>query len=75
MFSAFDCTCIWWRRKEDPWNPIIAGAMTGAVLAGRGGPGAMAKNAVFGGLFLAVIEGVGIVFHRMMSQEYRPAQK
>lgn len=75
LFSAFDCACFWWRRKEDAYNPIMAGALTGAVLAGRGGPGAMIRNGIFGGIFLAVIEGVGIVFNRMMSMEYKPPQQ
>lgn len=72
VFSSFDCTCYWWRQKEDPWNPIMAGAMTGAVLAGRGGPMAMARSGLFGGIFLALIEGANIMFGRMASHEYRP---
>lgn len=75
LFSAFDCACFWWRRQEDAYNPIMAGALTGAVLAGRGGPAAMVRNGIFGGIFLAVIEGVGIMFNRMMAHEYRPPQQ
>ncbi len=36
MYSTFDCTLIAIRDKEDPWNSIGSGAMTGAVLAARG---------------------------------------
>ncbi len=36
MFSVFDCTFAAVRRKEDPWNAIMAGAATGGALAARG---------------------------------------
>lgn len=36
LFSCFDCTFAAVRRKEDPWNAIMAGAATGGVLAARG---------------------------------------
>ena len=36
MYSAFDCVLIAVRDKEDPWNSIGSGALTGAVLAARG---------------------------------------
>lgn len=36
-FSAIDCGMVYSRGKEDPWNSIISGAATGAVLAARGG--------------------------------------
>ena len=29
LFSTFDCTLVALRRKEDPWNSIAAGALTG----------------------------------------------
>lgn len=51
--------------QEDPWNSIISGAMTGGILAGRAGPKAMASAAVVGGVLLALIEGMGIMFTRM----------
>jgi hypothetical protein len=35
--SAFDCTLVAIRRKEDPWNPIMSGALTGGVLQLRWG--------------------------------------
>ena len=37
MFSTFDCALIAVRGKEDPWNSIGSGAITGAILAARGG--------------------------------------
>jgi import inner membrane translocase subunit TIM17 len=35
MFSSFDCAVKGWRQKEDAWNAIISGFMTGGSLALR----------------------------------------
>jgi import inner membrane translocase subunit TIM17 len=35
MFSTYDCTVKGIRQKEDAWNAIIAGFMTGGSLAIR----------------------------------------
>eukprot|EP00124_Ichthyophonus_hoferi_P001077 Ihof_evm17s49 gene=Ihof_evmTU17s49 len=35
MFSVFDCVLVAIRQKEDPWNAIWSGALTGGVLAAR----------------------------------------
>ena len=35
MFSTFDCAVKGWRQKEDAWNAIISGFMTGGCLALR----------------------------------------
>jgi hypothetical protein len=35
MFSTYDCTIKSWRQKEDAWNAILAGFMTGGSLAAR----------------------------------------
>jgi len=53
--------------QEDPWNSIVSGAATGGVLAARAGPRAMASAAVVGGVLLALIEGMGIMFTKMMA--------
>ena len=60
LFSCFDCSLVAMRKKEDPWNSIIAGAATGGVLAARAGPRAAGKNALIGGVLLALIEGLSI---------------
>ena len=73
MFSGFDCLMIHWRQREDAWNSITAGAATGAVLAARGGPGAMTRSALVGGILLAMIEGMGIALNRLFAEEFRPA--
>ena len=36
LYSTFDCVLIGIRKKEDPWNSIGSGAITGGVLAARG---------------------------------------
>lgn len=68
LFACCDCSLTAIRQKEDPWNSIMSGAATGGVLAARAGPRAMASAAVVGGVLLALIEGMGILFGRMMAQ-------
>lgn len=57
MFSSMDCLLISYRQKDDPFNAIMAGAITGGVLAIRGGTSVAFKQAVAGGFILALIEG------------------
>lgn len=73
LFSAFDCTMVYARQKEDPWNSIIAGAATGGFLQMRQGLGASARSAAFGGILLALIEGAGILLNKVMSAPPNPA--
>ncbi|XP_044464683.1 mitochondrial import inner membrane translocase subunit TIM17-2-like [Mangifera indica] len=67
LFSTFDCTMVYVRQKEDPWNPIIAGTATGGLLSTRQGLGAASKSAIFGGVLLALIEGAGIMLNKVLS--------
>ncbi|KAK7245462.1 hypothetical protein RIF29_40308 [Crotalaria pallida] len=69
LFSAFDCSMVYARQKEDPWNSIIAGAATGGFLSMRQGLGASARSAAFGGVLLALIEGAGIMLNKLMSAQ------
>jgi mitochondrial import inner membrane translocase subunit TIM17 len=62
IFACCDCSLTAIRQKEDPWNSIVSGAATGGVLAARAGPRAMASAAVVGGVLLALIEGMGIMY-------------
>jgi mitochondrial import inner membrane translocase subunit TIM17 len=62
LFACCDCTLTSIRQKEDPWNSIMSGAATGGVLAARAGPQAMASAAIVGGVLLALIEGMGIMY-------------
>jgi len=74
-FSSFDCALIALRQKEDPWNSIWSGALTGGMLAARGGPAAALRSAVVGGILLALIEGMGIALNRLFAEEYRPESR
>jgi len=65
LFSTFDCALVGIRGKEDPWNSIASGAITGGVLAARGGANAALRSAAVGGVLLALIEGMGIWITRM----------
>ena len=67
LFACCDCSLTALRQKEDPWNSIVSGAATGGVLAARAGPRAMASAALVGGVLLALIEGMGIMFSRMVA--------
>ena len=66
LFSCFDCSFTYLRKKEDPWNAIISGAATGGLLAARAGPKVAAKNAAFGGIILAAIEGLNVMVSRVL---------
>ncbi|KAI3781768.1 hypothetical protein L2E82_11792 [Cichorium intybus] len=69
LFSTFDCTMVYVRQKEDPWNSIISGAATGGFLQMRQGLGPATRSAVFGGVLLAMIEGAGIVLGKFLSDQ------
>jgi import inner membrane translocase subunit TIM17 len=74
MFSTFDCALIQIRKKEDPWNAIMSGALTGGFLSARGGTSMVLRSAAIGGIFLALIEGAGLLLSRAFAEQYRIAQ-
>lgn len=67
LFACCDCTLTAIRQKEDPWNSIISGAATGGILAARAGPRVAGQSAFVGGVLLALIEGMGIMFTKITS--------
>lgn len=73
LFAVFDCSLAYSRGVEDPWNAIAAGGLTGATLAARAGPKAMARNGVVGMVLIAIIEGVGIAFSKFIMQRQMEA--
>ncbi|KAJ4957680.1 hypothetical protein NE237_024791 [Protea cynaroides] len=77
LFSTFDCTMVYVRQKEDPWNSIISGAATGGFLQMRQGLGAASRSALFGGVLLALIEGAGIMLNKVLSnpQNFPPMEE
>ncbi len=66
LFSVFDCSIAAVRRTEDAWNAIIAGGVTGGVLAARAGPRAIVRNAIGGAVILALIEGAMVLVTKSM---------
>ncbi|KIM83225.1 hypothetical protein PILCRDRAFT_819462 [Piloderma croceum F 1598] len=72
MFSTFDCAVKGWRQKEDAWNAIISGFMTGGALAARSGPKSALGSAIACGILLGVFEGVGVLLSRVFSEGPRP---
>lgn len=70
LFSAIECTLIRYRSKEDPWNSILSGALTGGVLAARTGIPSMIGSATVGGVFLALVEGFGIMATRLHADSF-----
>lgn len=67
-FSSFDCLMIWYRQKDDPWNAIVSGFLTGGILAVRGGANLAFKNALIGGVILGLIEGISIIMQSVMTR-------
>ncbi|KAL3498523.1 hypothetical protein ACH5RR_041255 [Cinchona calisaya] len=74
LFSTFDCTMVYLRQKEDPWNSIIAGAATGGILQMRQGFASASRSAMFGGVLLALIEGSAIMLNKFMNAQESMAQ-
>ncbi|XP_059638217.1 mitochondrial import inner membrane translocase subunit TIM17-2-like [Cornus florida] len=69
LFSTFDCTMVYIRQKEDPWNSIISGAATGGFLQMRQGFRVASRSAAFGGVLLALIEGAGIMINKFVAAQ------
>jgi hypothetical protein len=59
MFSTFDCAVKGFRQKEDAWNAIISGFMTGGCLAAR-------SESLF---FLHVVSCRGGLFPKSMGSQ------
>lgn len=72
LFSTFDCSMVYLRQKEDPWNSIAAGAATGGFLQLRAGARSAARSAIFGGVLLGLIEGAGIMLNRTLASLQQP---
>jgi len=73
-FSCFDCSLQYLRHKDDHWNAISSGFLTGGVLAARGGWKSAGRNALFGGVLLAIIEGCIALVMRSSSATPREQQ-
>ncbi|KAK1579622.1 mitochondrial import inner membrane translocase subunit TIM17 [Colletotrichum navitas] len=64
LLGLYTCAISGIRRKEDPWNSIAAGLLTGGSLALRNGYKAARNNAIGCALLMSVFEGVGIALQR-----------
>lgn len=72
VFSSMDCLLIYYRQKDDPWNAVVAGFITGGVLAIRGGLNVAFKNAMMGGVILMLIEGLSTIITSIsMRKQYQ----
>jgi len=71
LFSTFDCAIKGWRQKEDAWNAISSGFLTGGCLALRSGPKAALGSAIMCGILLGCFEGVGVVLQRVFAEGNR----
>ncbi|RDL30405.1 Mitochondrial import inner membrane translocase subunit tim-17 [Venustampulla echinocandica] len=62
LFRVWDSSIKGIRQKEDPWNAIRAGFMTGGSPAIRGGFKSASNSTIRSAMLRAVIEGVSIGF-------------
>ncbi|KQK15340.1 hypothetical protein BRADI_1g22025v3 [Brachypodium distachyon] len=69
LYSAMDCTMVFVRRKEDPWNSIIAGAATGGILSLREGLRAAGRSALFVGALCAFMDGASLMHSRVVAEQ------
>lgn len=72
LFSFYDCGIKAIRKREDAWNAVIAGFCVGGSLAVRGGRRQMLNSAITCGIFLGILEGVGMMFQRYMAWSNKP---
>jgi import inner membrane translocase subunit TIM17 len=70
-----DCAIVGIRQEEGAVNQVVAGAVTGGLLAFRSGARVAAKNAVFGGLILGAMVVVERVMMKYNSIRARESQK
>jgi hypothetical protein len=74
VFSSFDCSLAYARGRDDPWNAIGSGFLTGGVLAARAGLRASLQSAMVGGVLLALIEGLSITLNKFTSEQFKPVR-
>jgi len=76
MFSTFDCAVKGYRQKEDAWNAIISGFMTGGCLAARSESlfvifmsevEVLWKGSQFCGFFVSSTRVLSLTFHFSIS--------
>ncbi|KAI3390133.1 hypothetical protein SNEBB_001806 [Seison nebaliae] len=71
VFSLTECSLKFLRRKEDPYNSIISGAITGGVVQIRHGIPNILASAFVGGVILAIIEGSMIMLTKFQTEQMK----
>ena len=74
VFSSFDCSLGYIRQRDDPWNAIGSGFLTGGVLAARAGMRASFQSAMVGGVLLTLIEGLSITINKLTADQFKPVR-
>lgn len=64
LYSVCDCTLVYYRQKEDPWNSILSGAATGGILSLRQGFRAVVRSSIHGAVFFALFQGAIAMMQR-----------
>eukprot|EP00996_Jenningsia_fusiforme_P003806 NODE_4606_length_786_cov_68.161465_g4263_i0.p1 GENE.NODE_4606_length_786_cov_68.161465_g4263_i0~~NODE_4606_length_786_cov_68.161465_g4263_i0.p1 ORF type:complete len:195 (+),score=16.82 NODE_4606_length_786_cov_68.161465_g4263_i0:62-646(+) len=67
-FSAVECFLIYYRKRDDWFNSVLAGGMAGGMLAARGGRTAMIQSGLVGSALLGFIELAQYLFLKGQSQ-------
>jgi import inner membrane translocase subunit TIM17 len=76
LFATFECLLGRIAGHTDSMSHAIAsGALTGGVLAIRGGGGAIFRNALIGGTLLALIEGCSKLIQRYMAPKQEKQER
>ena len=71
LLSSIDCSLIWLRGKEDPWNSVLAGSTASGLLALRTGMAGMVVAAIAGAVILGLFESVPIAMTRYQATQQR----
>eukprot|EP01088_Endostelium_zonatum_P002181 TRINITY_DN12653_c0_g1_i1.p1 TRINITY_DN12653_c0_g1~~TRINITY_DN12653_c0_g1_i1.p1 ORF type:complete len:220 (-),score=39.47 TRINITY_DN12653_c0_g1_i1:51-710(-) len=75
FFSVYDCLLGALRGREDAFNAIAAGGLTGATVAIRSGLSAIGTGFIGGAVFLAIIEGVMYTMQKRAAAPIAPTQE
>ena len=71
LLSSIDCSLIWLRGKEDPWNSVLAGSTASGLLALRTGMAGMVVAAIAGAVILGLFESIPIAMTRYQAAQQR----
>lgn len=75
LWCAFENAAFFARRKDDPWNAIAAAAAASAFVELRRGARVAARAGVSAAVFVALIDGLLILYDRRVDVKPAPAVK